>query len=67
MKYRTDKANEYFIVEHRTRKDLDAHLPASGLAVYHCGILGSNEWEDGTRNRHSPFNWIPWIEQLAFT
>ena len=52
MKYRTDKANEYFIVENRTRQDLDAHLPASGLAVYHCDTLGSNEWEDGTRNRH---------------
>lgn len=52
MKYRTDKANEYFIVENRTRRGLDAHLPASGLAVYHCDTLGSNEWEDGTRNRH---------------
>jgi M6 family metalloprotease-like protein len=52
MKYRTDKANEYFIVENRIRRGLDSHLPASGLAIYHCDTLGSNEWEDGTRNRH---------------
>lgn len=31
---------------------LDSHLPSSGLAVYHCDTLGSNEWQEGTRNRH---------------
>ena len=52
MKFRTDKPNEYFIVENRSRLGLDAHLPASGLAVYHCDTLGSNEWQRGTLNRH---------------
>ena len=52
MKYRTDKANEYFVIENRIQKDLDSHLPSGGLAVYHCDTLGSNEWQDGTRNRH---------------
>ena len=52
MKFDTDKANEYFIVENRSRRGLDSHLPADGLAVYHCDTLGSNEWQDGTRNKH---------------
>ncbi len=52
MKFRTVKANEYFIVENRTNLGLDAHLPSSGLAVMHCDTLGSNEWQDGTRNKH---------------
>ena len=52
MKFRTDKANEYFIVENRTRLGLDSHLPSSGLAVLHCDTLGSNEWQEGTRNKH---------------
>ncbi|MCP4385563.1 MAG: M6 family metalloprotease domain-containing protein, partial [Hyphomicrobiales bacterium] len=52
MKFNTDKANEYFIVENRSRLGLDAHLPSSGLAVLHCDTLGSNEWQDGTRNNH---------------
>ena len=52
MKYRTDKPNEYFIIENRSHHGLDSHLPSSGLAVYHCDTLGSNEWQDGTRNRH---------------
>lgn len=51
-KYETDKQNEYFIVENRTRLGLDSFLPSSGLAVFHCDTLGSNEWQDGTRNRH---------------
>ncbi len=51
-KYHTDKANEYFLVESRLQKGLDSRLPSGGLAVYHCDTLGSNEWEDGTRNRH---------------
>ena len=52
FKYPTGKANEYFIIENRSSNGLDTHLPSSGLAVYHCDTLGSNEWEDGTRNRH---------------
>lgn len=52
MKYRTDKPNEYFIIENRSQRGLDSHLPDSGLAVYHCDTLGSNEWQDGTRNEH---------------
>ena len=52
MKFGTDKANEYFIVENRTKLGLDLHLPSSGLAVLHCDTLGSNEWQEGTRNKH---------------
>ena len=52
MKYETDKSNEYFVVENRSRTGLDSHLPSSGLAVYHCDTLGSNEWQGGTRNKH---------------
>ena len=52
LKYRTDKINEYFIVENRSNLGLDQHLPASGLAVYHCDTLGSNEWQEGSSTRH---------------
>jgi M6 family metalloprotease-like protein len=52
MKYRTDLANEYFLIENRSRVGLDQHLPSSGLAVYHCDINGSNEWQAGTAARH---------------
>lgn len=52
MKYQLPSPNEYFLVENRTRMGLDSHLPASGLAVYHCDTRGSNEWQDGTRERH---------------
>ncbi len=52
MKYESDLPNEYFLIENRTRMGLDSHLPASGLAIYHCDTLGSNEWQTGTRNRH---------------
>ena len=52
LKYRTGKPNEYFIVENRSKMDLDRALPASGLAVYHCDILGSNELQDGTATKH---------------
>ena len=52
MKYETHRANEYFIVENRTQQGLDTYLPDSGLAVYHCDTLGSNEWQGGTRDRH---------------
>lgn len=52
LKYRTSKNNEYFMVENRTRTDFDRGLPASGLAVYHCDIFGSNEWQQGTASKH---------------
>jgi len=48
----TTLPNEYFMIENRTRMGLDTHLPSSGLAIYHCDTLGSNEWQDGTRNQH---------------
>ncbi len=51
-KYGTSIPNEYFLVENRSQIGLDAHLPSSGLAIYHCDTLGSNEWQDGTRNKH---------------
>ncbi len=52
MKFHTSRPNEYFLVENRSRIDLDRGLPSSGLAVYHCDILGSNEWQQGTPTRH---------------
>jgi M6 family metalloprotease-like protein len=52
IRYRTPKPNEYFLIENRTRMGLDRGLPASGLAVYHCDILGSNEWQQGTAAKH---------------
>jgi len=52
MKYKTAKANEYFLVENRSKIDLDGFLPSSGLAIYHCDTLGSNEWQNGTEDRH---------------
>jgi M6 family metalloprotease-like protein len=52
IKHETHQANEYFIIENRTQKGLDTYLPDSGLAVYHCDTLGSNEWQEGTRDRH---------------
>lgn len=52
MKYRTPRPNEYFLVENRSRMGLDRALPSSGLAVYHCDILGSNEWQQGTAAKH---------------
>ena len=52
MIYNTDNENEYFIVENRSAQGLDEHLPTSGLAVYHCDIFGSNEWQGGTPKNH---------------
>lgn len=52
LKFRTSNPNEYFLVENRTRMGLDRALPASGLAVYHCDILGSNELQQGTATKH---------------
>jgi M6 family metalloprotease-like protein len=52
MKYRTNHSNEYFIIENRSNRGLDTYLPSGGLAIYHCDILGSNELQEGTRERH---------------
>lgn len=52
MIFETGKLNEYFLVENRSQLDLDASIPASGLAVYHCDTLGSNEWQGGTASKH---------------
>ena len=52
MKYPTDKMNEYFLVENRTKIGLDQFLPSSGLAVYHCDTEGSNEFQEGSSTRH---------------
>jgi M6 family metalloprotease-like protein len=52
MIYETCKINEYFLVENRCGIDLDASIPASGLAVYHCDSMGSNEWQGGSASRH---------------
>ena len=52
FKYKTHRASEYFIVENRTQRGVDTHLPDGGLAIYHCDILGSNEWQGGTADRH---------------
>ncbi|MGK7881791.1 MAG: M6 family metalloprotease domain-containing protein [Crocosphaera sp.] len=52
LRYETDKPNEYFLIENRTQLGLDAHIPDTGLAVYHCDTMGSNEWQGGTPERH---------------
>jgi M6 family metalloprotease-like protein len=51
-KHDTHLPNEYFLVENRSRLGLDKYLPSSGLAIYHCDILGSNEWQEGTGDKH---------------
>ncbi|MGE0082793.1 MAG: M6 family metalloprotease domain-containing protein [Desulfococcaceae bacterium] len=52
FRYETDRPNEYFLVENRTRMKMDAYLPASGLAVYHCDTMGRNGWNGGTPDLH---------------
>jgi len=52
FKYPTDKPNEYFVVENRSKRGLDAYLESNGLAVFHCDTEGSNEWQQGTADRH---------------
>jgi M6 family metalloprotease-like protein len=47
-----NKPNEYFIIENRSRMGLDTHCRSSGLSVYHCDTLGSNEWQGGTADKH---------------
>ncbi len=51
-KFRSSKANEYFILENRSRLGMDSDVPSNGLAVYHCDVLGSNEHQNGTADKH---------------
>jgi M6 family metalloprotease-like protein len=50
--YETDSINEYFLIENRHRQNLDSNLPSSGVAIYHCDTLGSNEYQGGTAEEH---------------
>lgn len=50
--YETNYSNEYFLIENRSALGLDQHLASHGLAIYHCDIKGSNEWQGGTPNYH---------------
>ncbi len=50
--FESRKFNEYFLVENRSRLGLDEYIPSSGLAIYHCDILGSNEWQEGSASKH---------------
>lgn len=52
LRFDTDQENEYFLIENRSQLGLDTHLPDSGLAVFHCDTRGSNEYQDGTPDRH---------------
>ncbi|MHC1753897.1 MAG: M6 family metalloprotease domain-containing protein [Methanosarcina sp.] len=50
--FKSRKHNEFFLIENRSQLSLDKDIPSSGLAVYHCDILGSNEWQGGTPTHH---------------
>jgi M6 family metalloprotease-like protein len=52
LKFRSSKPNEYFLVENRSKMNLDRAGTSSGLAVYHCDIMGSNELQQGTATQH---------------
>ncbi len=52
MIYQSRKINEYFLIENRSQLGLDEYIPSSGMAIYHCDILGSNEWQGGTSSNH---------------
>lgn len=52
LKFETQKFGEYFLVENRSKKGLDFYIPSEGLAIYHCDINGSNEWQGGTSTKH---------------
>jgi M6 family metalloprotease-like protein len=43
---------EYFILENRFRAGRDAHLPDSGLAIWHVDENGSNNDEQMTASKH---------------
>ncbi|MBK6864614.1 MAG: hypothetical protein IPG91_14280 [Ideonella sp.] len=48
---RHQHAQRVLPVENRAKIGLDRH-PSSGLAIYHCDTLGSNEFQQGTGQRH---------------
>ena len=50
--YETTRPAEFFLLENRDKFDLDRHLPANGLAIYHCDTEGSNERQGGTAELH---------------
>ncbi len=50
--HRTTTLGEYFIIENRSRYGYDRSSPSNGLAVMHCDIYGSNEFQDGTPQKH---------------
>ncbi|MCP4600894.1 MAG: M6 family metalloprotease domain-containing protein [Proteobacteria bacterium] len=50
--HHTAISGEYFIVENRSRYGYDTYLSSNGLAVMHCDIFGSNEWQDSTSDKH---------------
>ena len=50
--YPSRKYNEYFLIENRSQLDLDKDIPSGGLAVYHCDMMGSNEWQGGSASNH---------------
>jgi M6 family metalloprotease-like protein len=52
LRFSTDDSNEYFLVENRTKLGFDTHITSSGLAVYHCDTRGSNEFQQGTLDKH---------------
>lgn len=52
MRFRTNNPYEYFLLENRSRLGLDKYLTDEGLAIYHCDRKGSNEYEDGTLDKH---------------
>jgi M6 family metalloprotease-like protein len=52
LRWSTDVENEYFLIENRAQLGFDMHLPSSGLAIYHCDTKGSNEFQQGTREKH---------------
>jgi len=52
LKFGTGAPNEYFMVENRSHLGADTQLPSSGLAIYHCDKLGSNELQEGTAAKH---------------
>ena len=52
LRYSTELDSEYYLVENRSALGFDAHSTSNGLAVYHCDTRGSNEFQQGTRERH---------------
>jgi len=45
-------ANEYFLIENRIRRDRNALLPDSGLALWHVDTEGWNSWPQMTPEQH---------------